>query len=321
MSEQVLIVPSLSPGCGGQDSGNQGYLTASAMRRHLGWDARSVVFFENYLRYDTDFVIGRNATPQSVLDYAKDCSFFVFMDGYVDEQYLPMRQFLTPTNHCIVGVGSALRRNVHHTLMDQITLGTKVVVPPQDESLCTTLCGVPFDFVIVDIEEIESLAREKNDEFTVCYAHTHSMLKGDDIIGRLKQDLPYIKFEEIRNMPWRKAIEAKSRCHVVLDDFVLPTYGLNVLEAGILGQHVISRIGPWVYMIYPDFPFASVDPNCADIYDSMYDAAYDQLIALNDAPEMWEQRLGTANQWVHDHHSSNAVANKWRWFLKWMKSQ
>lgn len=325
MTEQVLVVSGLAPGIGGMDSGCQGWLTAHAMRTHLGWNTHSLVFGESYLRYPTDWVFEKTVSSKTIMDFAKDCTMFVFMDSVVNIPRLPLGQFLTPSNHCIVGVGTGLRHNVDHVLMDQIKQGIPVIVPPQDETTVNRVIGIPFDFVIVDIDEIDSITKgiEKNDEFTVCHAYTHGgMTKGGKIVNQIISEFPDIRFESISDMSWRDAIRAKSRCHAIIDDLVLPTYGLNVLESGILQQHAISNVGPWCYMIYPDFPFSSVNEsvNSGSSGLSMVDSIRDQLVALSEFPDMWEHKLPAADQWVRDHNSSNVVAEKWRWFAKWLKN-
>jgi len=322
MTEQVLIVSGLAPGCGGMDSGCQGWLLAHAMRKHLGWTAQNLSFGTSYLAYPTDWVFEKNVSRATVMEYAKECTYFIFLDSIVDIPGLPLGQFLRPNNHCIIGVGSGLRNTADYVLMDQIKRGLTVVVAPQDETTVTRVIGVPFDFIIVDIEEIEAITKgvEKNDEFTVCHAHTHGgVTKGGEIIEKVMADMPDIRFEEISGMPWRDAIRAKAKCHAIIDDLVLPTYGLNVLEAGILHQHVLSDIGPWCYMTYVDFPFSSV--NTLMTHEDVVDTIEDQINALCEFPEMWEHKLDDADAWVRAHHSPEVVSERWKHFINWSKNR
>ena len=80
MSERVLIVTGGSVGIGGMDSGAQGYLTADAMRRYLGWEAKCLSFRRSYLEYDYDWVRGYNVNDDEIARYARDCSLVVFID-------------------------------------------------------------------------------------------------------------------------------------------------------------------------------------------------------------------------------------------------
>ncbi|MFA5693313.1 MAG: hypothetical protein WC907_06800 [Acholeplasmataceae bacterium] len=313
--EQVLVVSCIMPGIGGQDSGNQGFLTARAMRRHLGWDAKCLVFQRNYLGYDYDWVYLENVTRDIVMDYARDCSFFVFMDCVATDPAVRFNDFLTRDNHCVLGVGSGLRRSVDYTLMNQIKRNVRVIVPPQDESLCTHLCGVPFDFVIIDIDKIDAIKEDKNNEFTVCHAHTSPSTKGGDVIQSVLADHPEIKSDEIHSLPWPEAIKRKSRAHVIIDSLTMPTYGLNTLESGVLRQHCITNIGPWCYMIHPDFPFMSVNPLVTG--KSVRDGVESSLLDLYNNLDSYDHVLDEADRWVRSHHHSSVVAEKWKWYVKW----
>ena len=315
--EQVLIVSGIGPGTGGMDSGNQGWLMAKAMKKYLGWDAKCLVFGESYLQYPVDWVFEQNVGIATVLEYASNCTYFIFLDSIVDIPQLPLGRYLTPNNHCIVGVGSGLRHTVDQVLMAQIKHDLVVVTPPQDETLTTQLMGVPFDFVIVDIDEIVELVDgiEKNDEFTVCHAHTNPGSKGGELITRLESDpdLAGVKFDAISGLSWEQTIKRKAKSHVVIDDLVMPTYGLNVLEAMVLRQHVVTRIGHWCYMIYPDFP---VKP-CEGL--DMYEAVKTRILDLKSRDVGASLVFRHAPLWVRSHHHASVVAEKLGCFVEWAK--
>jgi len=316
--EQVLIVAGLSPGTGGMDSGCQGWLTAHAMKKYLGWDAKCLVFGESYLQYPTDWVFEQNVGLSTVLEYAANCTYFVFMDSVVNIPQLPLGRYLTPNNHCILGVGSGLRNDISHVLIDQMMHGLVVATAPQDESTTTRLTGVPFDFVIADIDEIVELTKDikKNDTFMVCHAHTNPGSKGADIIERLEADpaLVDVVFDAISGLSWEETIKRKAKAHCIIDDLVTPTYGLNVLEAMVLNQHIISNIGPWCYMIYPDLP---INP-CVG-YDAVKARLLNRFSGFELRPNSheWVRR----HEWVRQHHHASVVAGKWKYFVEWAKSR
>ncbi len=312
MSERVLIVTGGSVGIGGMDSGAQGYLTADAMRRYLGWEAKCLSFRRSYLEYDYDWVRGYNVNDDEIARYARDCSLVVFMDTMEIPRDLKLVQAIRTVPKCILGVGTGLRSRSRYTLMDQICGGLPVIVPPHDETLVTSLCGVPFNFVILDIDYIDELSQPKNDEFTVCHAHTRALNKGYDHLVDIVQSLS-CNTEQIFQRPWAESIASKSRSHVILDDFHHPSYGLNVLEAAVMRQHVVSSIGPWCYLMDPDLPFRSCHP--AITGKPVAEGALDLVDAIQrgDGPD-----LDVARRWVETHHHAKNVAPKWRWFVKWI---
>lgn len=312
MSEQVLIVTGASIGIGGMDSGAQGYLTADAMRRYLGWNAKCLSFHRSYLGYDYDWVRGYNVSDDEIIKYASDCSMVIFMDTMDIPRDLKLAPAIQSVPKCILGVGTGIRVRAPYTLMDQITCKLPVIVPPHDETLVNAVCGVPFDFVIVDIEEIDRLVQPKYEEFTVCHAHTRALNKGHDHLVDIVRRLPY-KNEQIFQQPWEQSIATKSKSHVVLDDFYHPSYGLNVLEAAVMRQHVVSSIGPWCYFIDPELPFRSCHP--AITGKPVVEGALDLIDAIRrgDGPN-----LDVARSWVETHHHAKNVAPKWRWFAKWI---
>lgn len=315
MSERVLIVTGTSIGIGGMDSGAQGYLTADAMRRYLGWDAKCLCFQQSYLGYDYDWVRGFNISDESVLKYAADCSMVIFMDSPEVFRDFKLAQAIQGIPTCVLGVGTGLRLRSNYTLMDQITGRLPVIVPPHDETLVNAVCGVPFDFVIVDIDEIDRLTQPQHDEFTICHAHTRALNKGHDQLVEIIKRIPYNK-EQIFQQPWAQSIATKSRSHVVLDDFYHPSYGLNVLEAAVMRQHVVSSIGPWCYFIDPELPFGSCHPSITG--KSVVDGAIDMI---EDMVEEKGPDLEVARKWVEDKHHAKNVAPKWRWFAKWLHTQ
>jgi len=316
--ETVLVVAGNVPGVGGMDSGGQAWLTAHAMREYLNWDAHSLVFQTSYLDYPVDWLYNSNVTDETLEAYADTCTFFVFLDSV----HPAFGKWLKPHNYCVIGVGTGLRHRADYVLMDQIKHGMSVIVPPQDETVVNRVIGTPFDFVIVDCDEIDSLTRgiEQNGEFTVCHAHTHSSHKGVDVIESLHEQFPDVVFDEISGLSWADAIKRKAKAHVVLDDFLLPTYGLNVLESGVLGQIAISNIGPWCYMIYPDLPFITVNPAVTGI--SMLECASLQLKRVQSiSADVGLKYPNYARPWVLSHHHPAVVAEKWKWYVRWQHSQ
>jgi len=199
--ETVLVVAGTVPGIGGMDSGGQAWLTAHAMRKYLGWNAHSLVFQTSYLDYPVDWLYNTNVTDETLEAYADTCTFFVFLDSV----HPAFGKWLNSHNYCVIGAGTGLRHRADYVLMDQIKHGMSVIVHPQDETVVNRVIGIPFDFTIVDIDEIDSLVNgiEKNEEFTVCYALTNAPHKGVDVINSLQELFPDVFFDEIAGVPWK----------------------------------------------------------------------------------------------------------------------
>lgn len=86
--------------------------------------------------------------------------------------------------------------------------------------------------------DLSDRVTDKHDTFTVCHAPTKRDVKGTRAVIAACERLG-VKLDLIENEPWSECIERKSRCHLLIDQFVLG-YGCNAIEAWAMELPVIA---------------------------------------------------------------------------------
>lgn len=308
------------------DNGGLFNSLAKAFRNVLGIDAMQLVGQTSYLGYDYDWKIGE-VDPAEVMDYAKDCDFFIFEDVPFSSAQFPFSNYLRPGNCCICGTGTGLFVNMDRILQTQLNTGIPVLLPLKSgEQFYHKLMITPLDFVIIDTKRISDLTRgiKRNDVVTFCHSPTSTAKKGtsliDDVIGQF-HDLSY---EYITGKSWEEAIKAKARSHVLINSVGGRTYGLNCLEGLAMGQQVITDLGPWTFMMHPDIPMTTVNPLSLGRNYKFDGALYDMRAGLAEAiqrfksmdpDELYNER---GVEWVEKQNSAEAVCERWKWFFRMM---
>ena len=145
---------------------------------------------------------------------------------------------------------------------------------------------------------------DRHDQFTVCHAPTKRDVKGTDrVIAACKK--VGVELDLIENMPWKKCIERKARCHILVDQFELG-YGCNAIEAWSMGIPVISdgtdSVIDAIYGTFNGIPF--VRP-CSTLEDT--------IVNLRDDREAWIRAASVGHQHYLDYHSYTAVAKLASW--------
>lgn len=310
---------------GWYDNGGLMNTLARAFRDHLGIDAKQLVNNVSYLGYPYDWRIGET-DPDEIMDFAKDCDFFIFGDQLYNTESLPFISLLRPGNCCICGTGTMLLANIAETHRLQMASGIPVVLPfKSGEHFYNRLFVFPLDFVIIDSKRITDLTRgiKRNDEVTFCHAPTSTAKKNTDFIKTAIDLFPDVNFEFIVGKSWEDAIKAKARSHVLINSVGGRTYGLNCLEGLVMGQQVVTDLGPWTYMMYPDIPMTTVNPVSLG-HNVVHDSLEDMLPGLIDAIREFKDAdpaclyNDPGPGWVESHNSAEVVCERWKNFFRMM---
>jgi hypothetical protein len=191
------------------------YLLAEAMRDYLGWDARSIVNQESYLKYPVDWTTKKNLDEAA--DFAKDADLFIFSDLLRGIDGMDLEKLCGPKNTIISGQGTPMRKCIPELYQMQ-TEGWAILAPACDPTIARFLGAAPFENWIVPTARISTITQdiELNDEITVCHAPTRLGRKGTLEIAEIMQNnFPNIRYELIINTSWEDAIKAKAKCHNV----------------------------------------------------------------------------------------------------------
>ena len=145
------------------------------------------------------------------------------------------------------------------------------------------------------------LASTKDDR-TIYIGHspTNRAAKGSDIIipivKKLEKNYP-VKLVLIENLPYKKALELKSRCHIFIDQIGDLGYGISGLESLAMGIPTCSCLAPGFDDVYPDNPFVVVD-------ESNLEQRLVHLIKNKDL------RFKKGREWVKKFHDPIKVVEK-----------
>jgi hypothetical protein len=239
------------------DSTAQNCQLANAMRRFLGWNAKSIVCKESYLKYPTDWTSEKNFDEAK--EFAQDTDLFIFSDIAVEIEGMGLWDLVTHRNSIINGNGSVMRANLAEYRRMQIE-GWNIVPPLCDPTIAQFLSPAPFENWMVPIERIETIigSIKKNDQLTVCHAPTKIGRKGTEKFREIMAKHTDVEYIEIMGMSWEDAIKEKAKCHIILDSLGDIHYGAgNALEGLVLNQVVIGNISPWCYTLHTDLPMMS----------------------------------------------------------------
>ena len=102
------------------------------------------------------------------------------------------------------------------------------------------------------------------DDGTIYIGHapTNRAAKGSAIIITVVKELEKkypVKLILIENLPYEKALELKSLCHIFIDQIGDLGYGISGLESLAMGIPTCSCLAPGFDELYPDNPFVVID--------------------------------------------------------------
>ncbi len=297
------------------------HLTARAFRECLDWDAKCLVLKgRTYLDYDYDWILNENVQAPEVMDYAKDCDFFIFQDLIHLLPECPLGQFLDNRNTAICATGSNARKRIDALHMQQMRMNINIVTALHDSTIADYLYSSPFDATIIDTNLIEKLSMgvKKHDKFSVVHATTSEQLKGTydvrEVMERFDDDVIYT---EIAGRPWKDCIKEKAKHLVTVDQLWLPAYGVTSLESLALGQYVVSNISPWCYAHLPDLPIENIGPFDAGVKDRLFKTLSELKYLYEEGGLYWSSNNA---EYAREHFGMYNVAQRWKYYIDFVKS-
>ncbi len=142
-----------------------------------------------------------------------------------------------------------------------------------------------------------SFHQPNRDTIRIGHAPTNWDAKGSHIIVPLLYKLQTryaIEVVLIENLPHKKALEAKQRCDIFIDQIGELGYGMNSLESLAMGIPTCSCLAPGFAEKYPHHPFVVVDENNLE----------KKLIDLIQSPQQRLQLGKKGIAWVKKYHSA-----------------
>lgn len=118
---------------------------------------------------------------------------------------------------------------------------------------------VPFP---LDISQFSPAVHNEDDIIRIGHAPTHRAAKGSDIIIPIVKKLESIfpvRLVLIENLPYKQALKQKSTCHIFIDQIGNLGYGINGIEALMMGIPTCSSLAPGFEKAYPDHPFFEIN--------------------------------------------------------------
>lgn len=146
-------------------------------------------------------------------------------------------------------------------------------VIPQIDAVSDLNVSVEFDhlslhpnikhvFFPFDVSQFKLATQEKDGTIYIGHAPTNRAAKGSDIIipivKELEKNYP-AKLVLIENLPYIKALELKSHCHIFIDQIGDLGYGISGLESLAMGIPTCSCLAPGFDDLYPNNPFVVID--------------------------------------------------------------
>ena len=160
---------------------------------------------------------------------------------------------------------------------------------------------VPFPF---DFSMLPQKARRDSGSLIIGHAPTNRRAKGSDIIinavKELQQEYPHIELDLIEGVPYKEALERKSRCTLFIDQIGNLGYGINSIESLGMGIVTCSGLAPGFSSMFRGHPFIEIDRN--SIKDNIRN-----IINNNEKRADLEERSAS---WVRSIHNSSTVVQK-----------
>jgi len=231
------------------DSAGQNFLLADAMRKYLGWDAKSFSLSNTYLDYPTDGIY--HPGDNDIRDFAVGANLFIFQDTLFRIPGMRIDKLANKNNTIIYGLGSPMRNNLS-AIMDYVKVGYHVAAPLSDPTIAQYIGGSPFEMVMID-PRITELTKniKRNDKITICHAPTKE--KGAEVFLDAVKDLD-VEWMLIKGKSWEDAIKLKATAHILLDSLSDRSYGISILESLYMGQVCAGNMSNWCYALNPDLP-------------------------------------------------------------------
>jgi len=163
----------------------------------------------------------------------------------------------------------------------------------------------PFDFSVLPDK------KERDDKkIIIGHAPTNREAKGSDVIihalEKLKTRYKNIEINLIEGMPYKKALERKSMCHIFIDQIGNLGYGINSIESLAMGIVTCSGLAPGFKEAFPDHPFVEIDAENVE----------EKIEYLVKNKSKLEKMAEYGEKWVRSFHDSVQVVNRIHKFLE-----
>lgn len=297
------------------DCAGQNYLLAEAMRKYLGWDAKSFSMANTYLEYPTDGILTQE-TVSEIRDFAECSDLFIFQDILSKVPGFRIDRMANKNNTIIYGLGSLMRNNLN-AVMDYVKVGWHVLPPLSDPTITRYIGGAPFEAIIVDpLVWEQPITRRDDGIITICHAPTKSV-KGEELFAKMVTEIEGVEWLVIKNKTWKEALELKSKAHIMLDSISDESYGLNCLEGLVLGQSVISSIAPWCYLVNKSLSIRSIwksDNN--EVVEILKDNV--KLWRKHQGKEELNDYLMSERENIYNTYSQEIQADNWEAYVDWV---
>ncbi len=165
----------------------------------------------------------------------------------------------------------------------------------------------------LNLDQIESVKSNKSQEnFTILHAPTDPKVKGTDIIEKafnnLSKNFPECNFKILKVTDHNHLLEEMSKASIVIDQLLVGWYGVQALEALVLGKTVMCFINdPYLKLMDFDQPLPVVNTNAF---------SFEQDLAnLIKAGKFKESNLA-GQHFVHKYFNQEKIADQFEQIYK-----
>jgi glycosyltransferase involved in cell wall biosynthesis len=159
--------------------------------------------------------------------------------------------------------------------------------------------------MVIDIAKFDFIGCEnKNEKIKIVHAPTHREKKGTKYvlaaIERLKEEKYNIDFILVEKRTNNEVIEICKKADIIVDQLILESHGVFLIENMALGKPVLCRIDEKLMKFYPDMPILRTDP----------DNIYENLKLLIENPDLRKELGERGRKYVEEKHDSRKIAKQ-----------
>lgn len=157
----------------------------------------------------------------------------------------------------------------------------------------------------IDLSKFEFTGSEnRNKMIKIVHAPSHREKKGTmyilPVIEKLLNEKYDIDFILLENRTNNEVIEICKNSDIIIDQLLLESYGVFLIENMAFGKPVLCRIDEKLMKYYPDIPILRSDP----------DNIYDNLKLLIENPDLRKELGEKGRKYVEENHDSKKIAKQ-----------
>lgn len=295
----------------GADTGGQGIRIKTTIERHLpGWEARSIVASQNYIRFPVDLEwhkigfarVKEHYEAADVVHLRNDFGAYTLMEGR--RGHRAQRKPAVIHHH-----GTLFRKATATILSEAERYGAKQVCSTIDLLTFAPEGVVEWCPTPMDIEALAGYrqAPDESDKVRIYHSPTNRRVKDTEhfeaTVKRLQQKYPFVEYQIAEGITWSENLHRKGRADIVYDQLVLG-WGNNALEAWAMGIPVVGGVEfddvreRMHSIIGPELPFEMADRS----------SLYNVLEALIFDPERRRAAGQRGRAFVERFHAEEKVA-------------